>query len=433
MTQALTNVEALWALRDALLADQKERDAEGEVPIRVCMGASCIASGATGVRDVLTAELDRQGFGGRARMCEVGCLGPCHGGPVIVVGETYYEKVRAEDCRELVSEHLGKGRTLERLTHRRPDGRPIPKLDQMDFFRRQTKVVLGRCGRIDPQRIEEYIAADGYQALGRVLSQRDAEAVLQELRESGLRGRGGAGFPTWRKWDFTRRADGDEKYVACNADEGDPGAFMDRSVLEGDPHAVLEGMAVAAVTTGAKRGFVYVRAEYPLAVQRLRVAIDQARQYGLLGKNILGSGFDFDVEIRMGSGAFVCGEETALMTSIEGHRGEPRPRPPFPAQRGLWGKPTLLNNVETYANVGPILLNGGAWYAALGTEKSKGTKVFALAGTIKHAGLVEVPVGMPLGDLVYDIGGGTPSGKEFKAAQIGGPSGGCIPKQHLNI
>ncbi len=338
-----------------------------------------------------------------------------------------------QDCASIVRDHLGKGNPVERLTHRRPDGRHVSQVSDIDFFRRQTKIVLSNCGRIDPQKIEDYIAENGYQALADVLGRRDPEAVLAELRASGLRGRGGAGFPTWRKWDFTRKAAGEEKFVVCNADEGDPGAFMDRSILEGDPHAIIEGMAIAAFTIGASRGFVYVRAEYPLAVERLEVALGQARQRGLLGKNIFSSGFDFDLEIRMGSGAFVCGEETALLTSIEGNRGEPRPRPPFPAQSGLWGKPTLLNNVETYANVSTIVHRGGANYAAHGTDKSRGTKVFALAGTIKNSGLVEVPIGMPLGDMIYDIGGGIPGGKEFKAAQIGGPSGGCIPKGHLNV
>ncbi|MHB8974129.1 MAG: FAD-dependent oxidoreductase, partial [Pirellulaceae bacterium] len=341
--------------------------------------------------------------------------------------------LRTQDCAEIVRQHLGKGVVVDRLTHRRPDGRHVSRLSEIDFFRRQTKIVLDKCGRINPQKIDDYIGDNGYQALAQVLTARSPEHVLNELHISGLRGRGGAGFPTWRKWDFTRKAASDVKYVVCNADEGDPGAFMDRSILEGDPHAVMEGMAIAAFTIGSRQGFIYVRAEYPLAVARLKVAIGQARERGLLGENILGSGFAFDIEIRMGSGAFVCGEETALLTSIEGNRGEPRPRPPFPAQRGLWGQPTLLNNVETYANVPRILLRGGADYAQHGTEKSRGTKVFALAGAIKNSGLVEVPIGMPLGDLIYDIGGGIPSGKEFKAAQIGGPSGGCIPKQHLAV
>ncbi len=435
MNGRLKNRDELLGLRDAVRSQQEGLESAGRVPIRICMGASCIASGAKEVQSALASEIVSQGYGDRARLCEVGCLGPCHGGPVVLVGDTYYEHVRPEECRELVSEHLGKDRVVERLTHKRPDGRTVSRWEQIEFFRLQTKMVLARCGRIDPQRIDEYIGVDGYQALGQVLAAGEPEAVLHELRESGLRGRGGAGFPTWRKWDFTRAAHSSDglKYVVCNADEGDPGAFMDRSILEGDPHAVIEGMVLAGFTIGAPRGFVYVRAEYPLAIERLTIALDQARERGLLGADILGSGFDFDLEIRMGAGAFVCGEETALMTSIEGKRGEPRPRPPFPAQRGLWGRPTLLNNVETYANVAGILLHGGAAYARHGTPSSKGTKVFALAGAIKNAGLVEVPIGMPLGDLVYDIGGGIPAGKEFKAAQIGGPSGGCIPKQHLNV
>ena len=433
MTKILANLGELIALGESARRQRAEREAQGVVAIRICMGASCIASGAPRVKASLEAELQRQDRATKAHLCEVGCLGPCHGGPVLVIGDTYYEQVRPEDCQELVSEHLGRNRIVERLTHRRPDGRVMSTLSDIDFFRRQTKVVLNRCGRIDPQRIEDYLGEEGYQALGKVLSERDAEAVLEEVKKSGLRGRGGAGFATWKKWDFTRKAAGAEKFVVCNADEGDPGAFMDRSVLEGDPHAVMEGMAIAAYVVGAKRGFIYVRAEYPLAVERLKIAIAQARECGLLGQNILGSGFEFDLELRMGSGAFVCGEETALLTSIEGNRGEPRPRPPFPAQRGLWGQPTLLNNVETYANVSTIVLDGGEWYASYGTARSKGTKVFALAGAINNSGLVEVPIGMPLGDLLYDIGGGIPAGKEFKAAQIGGPSGGCIPKQHLNV
>ncbi len=429
----LTNKDELLALCAAQQKAQAEQAEAGVIPIRICMGASCIASGARRVEQALARELEDQGLQSKADICEVGCLGPCSGGPAVVVGDIFYEKVRPHDCAAIVQDHLGKGKVVDRLTHRRPDGRHVPDLSEIDFFRRQTKMVLGKCGQIDPQRIEHYIALSGYQSLAKVLEEDNPDSVLAELRESGLRGRGGAGFPTWRKWDFTRQATGDQKYVVCNADEGDPGAFMDRSILEGDPHAIIEGMAIAAATIGAVQGFVYVRAEYPLAVERLNTALGQARAYGLLGTNILGTGFDFDLEIRMGSGAFVCGEETALLTSIEGNRGEPRPRPPFPAQSGLWGKPTLLNNVETYANVAAIVLLGGKQYGQHGTEKSRGTKVFALAGTIKNSGLVEVPIGMPLGDLIYDIGGGIPAGKEFKAAQMGGPSGGCIPKQHLSV
>jgi NADH-quinone oxidoreductase subunit F len=429
----LKTAQELTALRDRVRADEAALKANQHKKIRLCMGASCIASGALAVKESLEKEIADRGLSEKVSIIGTGCLGPCSGGPALVIDDTFYECLKPQDAAELVNEHLAKGRVVTRLTHKRPDGRAVSTAAEMDFFKRQMKIVLRNCGQIDPQRIEDYIARDGYQALAKTLSQNKPEAVLDEMKASGLRGRGGAGFPTWRKWLFTRSAKGDVKYVVCNADEGDPGAFMDRSVLEGDPHSVMEGMMIAAHTIGAKQGFIYVRAEYPLAVERLKIALQQAREMGLMGKNILGSGFEFELEIRMGSGAFVCGEETALMTSIEGNRGEPRPRPPFPAQSGLWAKPTVLNNVETYANVAAIILNGGAWYAGNGTEKSKGTKVFALAGAIKNSGLVEVPVGMALGDLIYDVGGGILGGKEFKAAQIGGPSGGCIPKQHLNV
>jgi NADH-quinone oxidoreductase subunit F len=433
MSEPLASVDQLVALRDKVREQKATQVSDGCTPIRICLGASCIASGALEVQQALQTELEAAGFGDKAVIEEVGCLGPCSGGPVVVVGDVFYENLKPEHCGELVRSHLVKGQIVERLAHRRPDGRIVAHLDDMEFFRRQTKIVLARCGRIDPKKIEDYIADDGYQALAKTLQAGDADAVLSEMETSGLRGRGGAGFPTFRKWMFAKNAEGDQKYVVCNADEGDPGAFMDRSILEGDPHAVIEGMAIAAFTIGATQGYVYCRAEYPLAVERLEIALTQARESGLLGKNILGTGFDFELEVRMGAGAFVCGEETALLTSIEGNRGEPRPRPPFPAQSGLWQKPTLLNNVETYANVSAILFKGGEWYSSHGNETSKGTKVFALAGAIKNSGLVEVPAGMPLGDLIYDIGGGTASGTEFKAAQIGGPSGGCIPKQHLNV
>jgi len=433
MSEVIGSIEQLNAVRDAARAEQAARDEANHRRILLCAGAGCIASGATQVKEALQKELELRSIAHKVMIVETGCLGPCSAGPVLKIDDVLYEKVRPQDAPEIVAEHLIRHRVVHRLTHKRADGRPVASTQDIDFFKRQVKIVLRNCGSIDPQRIEEYIACDGYQALAKVLAVRDPEAVIETLRSSGLRGRGGAGFPTALKWRFTRQAAGDMKYVVCNADEGDPGAFMDRSVLEGDPHSVLEGMIIAGATVGASQGFLYVRAEYPLAVQRLTVALRQAEERGLLGKNIFNSGFDFKLEIRMGSGAFVCGEETALLTSIEGNRGEPRPRPPFPAQKGLWGKPTLLNNVETYANVPPILLHGGAWYAAYGTPKSKGTKVFALAGAINNAGLVEVPVGMPLGDLIYDIGGGIPGGKEFKAAQIGGPSGGCIPKHFLNV
>jgi NADH-quinone oxidoreductase subunit F len=429
----IANAQELSVLRETICRTKAERAAAGHKQIRLCMGAACIASGALRIKDALQEQLAERRMEDKVDIVETGCLGPCSAGPSLMIGEVFYEKLQPEDAAEIVAEHLAKGRVVERLAHKRPDGRTVSNAADMDFFKRQTKIVLRNCGVIDPQKIEDYIARDGYQALAEAIQRNQPEAVIDTLKTSGLRGRGGAGFPTWRKWSLTRQAVGELKYVICNADEGDPGAFMDRSVLEGDPHSVIEGMIIAAHTIGAQAGFIYVRAEYPLAVARLKIALQQALECGLLGENILGSGFSFNLEIRMGSGAFVCGEETALMTSIEGNRGEPRPRPPFPAQSGLWGKPTLLNNVETYANVSTILRQGGAWYAAYSTKRSKGTKVFALAGAIKNAGLVEVPVGMSLGDLIYDVGGGIPGGKEFKAAQIGGPSGGCIPRQNLNV
>ncbi len=433
MTTIIANVRELASLREAVRAEKQKCVDQGQKQIRICIGASCIASGAFKVKAALEEELADREMREGVSIVGTGCLGPCSGGPAAIIDNVFYENLRPQDAKEIVTEHIARGRIVERLTHKRADGRAVASAADMDFFRRQQKIVLRNCGVVDPQRIEDYIARDGYRAMADALTQNKPETVIETMRASGLRGRGGAGFPTWRKWKFTREAAGDQKFVVCNADEGDPGAFMDRSVLEGDPHSVLEGMAIAGHTVGAQKGYIYVRAEYPLAVERLKIALNQARERGLLGKNILGTGFDFDLEIRMGSGAFVCGEETALLTSIEGNRGEPRPRPPFPAQQGLWGKPTVLNNVETYANVPAIVLNGGDWYAANGTERSKGTKVFALAGTIKNSGLVEVPVGMSLGDLIYDVGGGILGGKAFKAAQIGGPSGGCIPKQHLNV
>jgi NADH-quinone oxidoreductase subunit F len=404
--------------------------------VLICTGAGCVASGALELSAAFKEAIDRFGLDGEIRVIETGCLGPCAAGPVAVIypDGVLYQNLKPENAEEIVGEHLLKGRVVSKLAAEAgAAGQVTPPLQDLSFFRKQVKIVLRNCGLIDPMRIEEYIARDGYQALAKALSEMKPEAVIDEIKRSGLRGRGGAGFPTGLKWEFCRRSPGEVKYVLCNADEGDPGAFMDRSVLEGDPHSVIEAMAIAGYAIGASQGYVYVRAEYPLAVDRLGKAIQQAREYGLLGKNIMGTGFDLDVEIRMGSGAFVCGEETALMTSIEGNRGEPRPRPPFPAQKGLWDMPSLLNNVETYANIPVILLKGAHWYASFGTEMSKGTKVFALAGTVQNTGLVEIPIGIPLGEIIYDIGGGIPDGKKFKAAQIGGPSGGCIPKEHLNV
>jgi NADH-quinone oxidoreductase subunit F len=400
--------------------------------VLVCTGGGCIAGGALQLTAALRKSVERRGLEGEVKVIETGCLGPCSGGPVALVypDGVLYENIKLDDAEVICEEHLLKGRRVERLIHKaeRPDD-----VSSSPFFRKQVKVVLRNCGVIDPLSIEEYIAKDGYGALSKVLCEMTPEQVIETMKASGLRGRGGAGFPTAVKWALTRRSPGDVKYILCNGDEGDPGAFMDRSVLEGDPHSVIEGMAIGAFAIGARQGYVYVRAEYPLAVERLGKAIEQARERGLLGKDILGRGFEFDLEIRIGAGAFVCGEETALMTSIEGHRGEPRPRPPYPAQSGLWGRPSCLNNVETFAAVPVILLRGAEWYASMGTAKSKGTKVFALAGSVKNTGLVEVPIGMSLGEIVFDVGGGIPGGKKFKAAQMGGPSGGCIPAEHLNV
>ena len=404
--------------------------------VLVCTGGGCIASGALQVSAALREQLQKLELTDEIQIVETGCLGPCSVGPVAVVypDGTFYENLKPEDAQLIAQEHLLKGRPVQKLVRKaEKTAQPIEQLGDISFFAKQKKTVLRNCGVIDPLRIEEYIARDGYQALAKALTEMTPEQVIDVVKRSGLRGRGGAGFLTGLKWALTQKAQGSPKYVLCNADEGDPGAFMDRSVLEGDPHSVIEGMALAAYAVGAQEGFVYVRAEYPLAVERLQKAIDQARERGLLGKDILGTGFCFDLEIRMGAGAFVCGEETALMTSIEGNRGEPRPRPPYPASRGLWGKPSMLNNVETYANVPVILLKGAEWFASMGTEKSKGTKVFAVAGAVKNTGLVEVPIGIPLGDIIFDVAGGVPNGKKFKAAQMGGPSGGCIPKEHLNV
>ncbi len=404
--------------------------------IQVCTGGGCIACGSLNVRTQLTEKLEERGLSGKFMVKGTGCLGPCSKGPVILMKKSgiFYENIQLADIDSIIDEHLLGGKPVEKLLHHSDeDGKPIPKASDIKFFSHQRKIVLKRCGTIDPVSIYDYIASGGYVSLRKALTQLSPDQVIEEMKTSGLRGRGGAGFPTFMKWNLAKKEIADQKYILCNADEGDPGAFMDRSILEGDPHSVVEGMIIGAYTIGASKGFVYVRAEYPLAVERLGKAMDDAREMGLLGKNILGTDFSFDLDIRMGSGAFVCGEETALMASIEGKRGEPRPRPPFPTTAGLWGKPTVLNNVETFANVTSIIEKGGEWFAQFGTGKSKGTKIFALAGAIKNSGLFEVPVGTNLGDLIYDIGGGTSSGKPFKAAQIGGPSGGCIPKQHLDV
>jgi NADH-quinone oxidoreductase subunit F len=401
----------------------------------ICGGTGCQASGSIAVKQSLIEEIDKRGLAEEIKIVETGCNGFCALGPIMVVYPegVIYVTLNPEDVPYLVEEHLVKGRIVEKLLYREPGTEKIiPTMQDIPFFAHQELRVLRNRGLIDPEKIEEYIARDGYAGMAKALTEMTPEQIVQEVLDSGLRGRGGAGFPTGLKWKFAAQSQNDTKYVLCNADEGDPGAFMDRSVLEADPHAVLEGMVIAAKAIGSHHGYIYCRAEYPLAIHRLNVAIAQAKEAGLLGKDILGTGFDFDLEIYQGAGAFVCGEETALMTSIEGKRGMPRPRPPFPAVAGLWQKPSILNNVETLANIGQIILRGAKWYASVGTEKSKGTKVFALTGDVNNVGLVEVPMGTKLGTIVYDIGGGIPKGKKFKAAQLGGPSGGCIPIQHLN-
>jgi NADH-quinone oxidoreductase subunit F/NAD(P)H dehydrogenase (quinone)/NADP-reducing hydrogenase subunit HndC len=397
----------------------------------ICAGTGCVSNKSLQVRTALEEELKKCGLAEEVQVVITGCNGFCAVGPVMVVYPEgiFYQKLTREDIPLLVSEHFLKGRPVERLMYREEEKKAtVPRMQDISFFGLQVLRALRNRGIIDAEKIDEYIARDGYQALGRALTELTPEGIIEEVKISGLRGRGGAGFPTGLKWEFCAKARGEVKYVLCNGDEGDPGAFMDRSILEADPHSVLEGMTIAARAIGAHQGYIYVRAEYPLAVSRLKVAIRQARDYGLLGKNILNSGFDFDIDIYQGAGAFVCGEETALMTSIEGKRGMPRPRPPFPAYKGLWRKPTILNNVETYANVPPIILHGGSWYSELGTEKSKGTKVFAVTGAVNNIGLVEVPMGTSLRSIIYDIGGGIKGKRKFKAVQMGGPSGGCIPE-----
>ena len=403
--------------------------------VLICGGTGCTSSGSKVLISTFEKEIEKNGLAEEVKVVQTGCFGLCALGPVVIIYPegTFYSRVEEKDVAEIVSEHLLKGRLVDRLVYKDADKEVIAEagktlsLNDTNFYKTQKRVALRNCGLIDPENIDEYIAMDGYAALGKVLTEMKPEEVIQVVKDSGLRGRGGGGFPTGLKWSFTAANSADQKYVVCNADEGDPGAFMDRSVLEGDPHCLIEAMTICGYATGATEGYVYVRAEYPIAVARLQKAIDQAREYGLLGKNIFDSGFDFDLFIRLGAGAFVCGEETALMTSIEGNRGEPRPRPPYPAVKGLFGKPTTENNVETFANIPQIILKGADWFASMGTEKSKGTKVFALGGKIVNTGLVEIPMGTTLREVIYDIGGGIPNGKKFKAAQTGGPSGGCIP------
>ncbi|WP_028320202.1 NADH-quinone oxidoreductase subunit NuoF [Desulfatiglans anilini] len=404
--------------------------------VYLCGGTGCHASGSREVKKILLQEIARHGLEKEVRVIETGCNGFCAQGPVMVVQPEgiFYQKLKVDDIPNLVEEHFLHGRPFEKLFYEEPTSRErIPRMNDIPFYARQKLIVLRNRGALDPENIEDYIAHGGYTALRKALFEMSSEDIISEVKQSGLRGRGGAGFPTGLKWEFAWKAPGETKYVLCNADEGDPGAFMDRSVLEADPHAVLEGMIIAAKAVGAGSGYIYCRAEYPLALHRLGVAIAQAREHGFLGENILDSGFGFDLEIYQGAGAFVCGEETALMSSIEGRRGMPRPRPPFPAQEGLWKKPTVLNNVETYANIPQIITNGGGWYAGIGTEASKGTKVFALTGDVNNIGLVEVPMGTTLRTIIFDIGGGIPRKRKFKAVQLGGPSGGCVPEEFLDV
>ena len=403
--------------------------------VLICGGTGCTSSGSQQLIEEFEAQLAANGLEKEVKIVKTGCFGLCALGPIVVVYPegAFYSMVKKEDVAEIVTEHLLKGRIVKRLVYSETvEEDTIKSINEVDFYKKQQRVALRNCGVINPENIEEYIAFDGYKALATVLTEMTPQDVINLIKDSGLRGRGGGGFPTGLKWEFASKSVSDQKYVCCNADEGDPGAFMDRSILEGDPHSVLEAMAIAGYAIGANQGYIYIRAEYPIAVGRLEVAIKQAKEYGVLGNNLFGTDFSFDIELRLGAGAFVCGEETALMTSIEGHRGEPRPRPPFPAVKGLWGKPTILNNVETYANIPVIINNGVEWFSKIGTEKSKGTKVFALGGKINNTGLVEVPMGTTMREIVEEIGGGVPNGKKFKAAQTGGPSGGCIPAELID-
>lgn len=414
-------------LRVNLKANTREKH------ILVCHGTGCTSSKSPKIIENFRKIIDEKGIK-NVRVIQTGCFGLCAKGPIVIIRpeDTFYAMVKPEDCEEIINTHILEGKTVERLLCKDINNSVVQRLDELTFYKKQERIALKNCGIIDPENIDEYIAFDGYKALEKVLFEMGQDDVINEITDSGLRGRGGAGFPTGKKWYFTKIAEGDQKYVVCNADEGDPGAFMDRSILEGDPHSVIEAMMIAGYAVGANKGYIYVRAEYPIAVHRFQTAINQAKEYGILGKNIFGTDFSFDLEIRLGAGAFVCGEETALLESIEGRSGRPRLKPPFPANCGLWQKPTLINNVETYANITKIILNGAKWYSSIGTEKSKGTKVFALGGNVVNVGLVEVPMGTTLREIVFDIGGGIPGGHKFKAAQTGGPSGGCIPAEHLD-
>ena len=414
-------------LRVNTKADTREKH------ILVCHGTGCTSSKSPKILENFRKILKEKNVE-NVRVIMTGCFGLCAKGPIVIIRpeDTFYSNVTPEDCEEIIQTHIVEGNRVERLLCKDIDGSVVNSLDDLNFYKKQERIALKNCGVINPENIDEYIAFDGYRALEKVLKEMTPDQVIEVIKASGLRGRGGAGFPTGKKWELTKVNEADQKYVVCNADEGDPGAFMDRSILEGDPHSVVEAMMIAGYAIGANKGFIYVRAEYPIAVNRFQKAIDQAKEYGILGKNIFGTDFEFDLEIRLGAGAFVCGEETALLESIEGKRGQPRVKPPYPAVSGLWGKPTLINNVETYANITRIILNGAEWYSSIGTETSKGTKVFALGGNVNNIGLVEVPMGTTLREIVFDIGGGVPNGRGFKAAQTGGPSGGCIPAEHLD-
>ncbi|MBR4189494.1 MAG: NADH-quinone oxidoreductase subunit NuoF [Kiritimatiellae bacterium] len=401
----------------------------------ICGGTACASNRGTELYEALQRELEAQGVASEAQVVRTGCFGFCEKGPIVKVlpDETFYVCVKPEDAKEIVAEHVIKGRPVQRLLYDKSQSQVNAKLEDIGFYQKQFRIVLRNCGVINPEKIDEYIARDGYAALAKALTEMTPDDIIAEVKKAGIRGRGGAGFPTWMKWNFTKQAPGDEKYIVCNADEGDPGAYMDRSTIEGDPHSILEAMAIAGRAVGASHGVIYIRAEYPLAIAHLETALKQAREYGLLGKDILGTGFDFDIELRLGAGAFVCGEETALLASTMGKRGMPIPRPPFPAVSGLWAKPTVINNVETWANIPVIILKGGEWFSKIGTEKSTGTKVFALTGKINNSGLIEVPMGITLREIIYDIGGGIRGGKKFKAVQTGGPSGGVITADYLDV
>jgi NADH:ubiquinone oxidoreductase subunit F (NADH-binding)/(2Fe-2S) ferredoxin/NAD-dependent dihydropyrimidine dehydrogenase PreA subunit len=440
----MKSLQEIKAIRDAMHPElelrnvgSQEANSKYERHVLICGGTGCTSSGSPEIERVLREEIDKAGLTDKIQVVKTGCFGLCALGPIMIVypSGAFYSRITAENIPRIVKEHFVEGNPVKELLYDETvENDTIKGLNETSFYKKQHRVALRNCGAINPENIDEYLGKDGYQALAKVLTEMKPEDVIQTILDSGLRGRGGGGFPTGMKWKLARTIvpDADQKYVCCNADEGDPGAFMDRSVLEGDPHVVLEAMAIAGYAIGANQGYIYVRAEYPIAVERLKIAIKQAREYGVLGKNIFGSDFSFDIDLRLGAGAFVCGEETALMTSIEGNRGEPRPRPPFPAVKGLFGKPTLLNNVETYSNIPQIIRKGADWYASMGTATSKGTKVFALGGKITNVGLVEVPMGTTLREIIEEIGGGIPNGKAFKAAQTGGPSGGCIPPQHID-